>query len=268
MELGDRMKMYECQEIDRILMPGLPAIVRLDGRAFHTFTKGLEKPYDFSLIELMSEVTKSLVEETNALVGYTQSDEISLVLWNEDPKVQPYFGGRIQKITSILASKATAEFNARLAKHLPQKMNFLPLFDARVFSVPTLEEAANCILWREQDATKNSISMAAQAYFSHKSLHGLHSNELQEKLFSEAGVNWNHYPASAKRGSYFVKRQVERSFTTKEIEALPAQHAARSNPNLKVVRSDILRVEFPPLSSIENRVGVLFFGEQPVIRTK
>jgi len=267
MDLGDRMKQYEGQETERTFIPGLPVIVRLDGRAFHTFTRGLVKPFDYAFMALMEEVTKALVQETNAVIGYTQSDEISLVLWNSDPKVHPYFGGRIQKTVSVLASKATAEFNAHLSRQIPEKVGEMPLFDARAFVVPTLEEAANCLLWREQDATKNSISAAAQAHFPHKDLHGLHSNQLQERLWAEAGVNWNTYPTSAKRGSYWAKRTVEVPFSADDLNQLPPRHAARTDPNFKLTRTGVVQLDLPPLGSVANRVGVLFHGEQPVIRT-
>lgn len=266
MEIGDRMKMYEGRETERTLMPGLPICVRLDGRAFHTFTRGLERPFDVRFRELMTETTKALVNETNARVGYTQSDEISLVLWNEDPTADMYFKGRIQKVNSMLAAFASVTFNRLVPKYLPEKAHIPAYFDCRVWNVPSLEEAANSILWREMDATKNSIASAAQSMFPFKELQGLDSKELQELMFSKMGVNWNDYPAQFKRGVYCCRQVVEKPFTSEEIESLPPKHAARANPGLIVKRSVISAVELPPLMSVSNRVGLLFKGEAPVIR--
>lgn len=263
--LGDRMKSYEMAEAGRMLIPGLPVMLRLDGKAFHTFTKGLKRPYDERLSTLMTNTTKFLVEQTNALIGYTQSDEISLVLYTSSPESQTYFDGRIQKLTSVVASMATMYFNKHLASALPEKVDKMALFDCRVWNVPTLEEAANCILWRELDATKNSISMAAQAYYSHKVLHGKNSSDKQEMLHQK-GVNWNDYPSFFKRGSYVRRVTKLMKFTTEELDKLPAKHEARKNSNLMVERSVVEVVEFPPLTQVGNKVEVLFKGASPLAK--
>ncbi|MCA9560577.1 MAG: tRNA(His) guanylyltransferase Thg1 family protein [Myxococcales bacterium] len=134
--LGDRMKMYERREAGRSLMPGLPVCVRIDGKRFSRWTDGLARPYDQRLSDLMIETTMALVEETNACIGYTQSDEISLVLYDDDPKAKPYLGARLQKLCSILASVATAQFNARVPTALPERAAMPALFDCRVWAVP------------------------------------------------------------------------------------------------------------------------------------
>ena len=270
MDIGDRMKLYEGMETGRILMPSLPICIRLDGRAFHTFCKGLEKPFDKGFRDLMAEVTKALVNECGAYakIGYTQSDEISLVLWNDNPQQQPYFGGRVQKICSSLASLCSVTFNRLLPQYLPHfaEKGKVGMFDCRVWNVPTLAEAANVILWREQDATKNSISSAAQSMFSHKFLQGLDGKQMQELMFKSEGVNWNDYPAYFKRGTYVTRITTDAPFTAADIEALPPKHAARTNPDLVVSRSVIAVKDFGyPLGSIANRVGVLFDGEDPII---
>jgi hypothetical protein len=141
--LGDRMKEYEMAEAGRRALPGLPTLARLDGKAFHTFTKGLERPYDGRLHALMDATTRHLVKESGALVGYTQSDEISLLFYAATPRAEPFLGGRFQKLTSILAAMATAFFNRQLAQALPEKAERLPIFDCRAWVVPSLEEAAN-----------------------------------------------------------------------------------------------------------------------------
>jgi len=148
-KMGDRMKLYEGIEAGRVLIPGLPICVRVDGRAFHTFTRGMERPYDTAMSGAMITTMKYLVEKTNACIGYVQSDEISLVL--PDGK-DSLFNGRIQKLTSIIASMATAMFNSAIHVQYPDKP--LAEFDCRVWNVPNRTEAANTILWREFDATK------------------------------------------------------------------------------------------------------------------
>lgn len=263
--LGDRMKLYEGIEAQRILIPRLPTLIRLDGKAFHTFCRGLAKPYDIRLTNLMIEVTKYLVDQSGARIGYTQSDEITLVLWTgDDYKSQPYLGGRSQKLTSILAGYASAKFNQLVPQYLPEKAGRLAVFDARAWNVPNFEEAANCLLWREQDCTKNSINSAAQAYCSHKSIQGLKGPELQEKLFKEANVNWNVYPAAFKRGTYCRSVTTTRPSTTEELAALPKNHAAHQNPALVVTRSKVNAIDMPVFSTVQNRADVIFQGCEPI----
>ena len=264
--LGDRMKGFEGAEAQRRLMTGLPILARLDGKAFHTFTKGLERPFCKPFHDLMVATTKYLVEETNAVIGYTQSDEITLVLWADPakPKSQTFLDGRVLKLTSILASYATAYFNRELPKYLHMKER-LAAFDCRVWNVPSETEAVNVLVWREQDAAKNSILCAAQHHFNHKSIQGLDVNQLQEKLFTEAGVNWGQdYLPCQKRGTYVRKVPVARSYTVSEIELLPPKHAARSNPDLVVERSEIRVADMPILTTIRNRDDVVFRGAEPI----
>lgn len=262
--LGDRMKGYEMAEAGRRLMPYLPVLVRIDGKRFSRFTQGLKRPYDARLSLLMGAVTKYLVSETSALAGYTQSDEISLLMHTDDPGTQLFLDRRIQKLTSILASMTTAHFNALLAEHIPEKAGETALFDCRVWNVPTREEAANAFLWRERDATKNSISMAAREYFSHAQLHGKSGSEMQEMLF-QSGVNWNDYPDFFKRGRFVLRKQITRKLTAQELDALPPLHNARKNPSLPITRHTLDYVIMPPFSKVTNRAGVLFEGEDPRI---
>jgi tRNA(His) 5'-end guanylyltransferase len=259
------MKLYEGAEAQRRLLPLIPAIARLDGRNFHTFTRDMERPYDPRMMQAMRALTVLLVRECNARLGYTQSDEITLVMYTDDPKSQTYFDGRIQKMTSSLAAFASVHFGELLREvGMGHKVAERPSFDCRVWNVPDLEEAANCVMWREWDATKNSISMAAQAYFSHASLQGKNGKQMQEMLFQEQGINWSEYPAAFKRGTYVRRVTTSEPFTAEEIAALPAKHQARTNPDLVVERSRIDVVELPPLASIINRSGVLFRGCAPV----
>ena len=259
---GDRMKGYEMVEAGRRLEPSQPIMVRLDGRAFHSFTRGCQKPYDTDLMALMQSTTMRLVDEANATLGYTQSDEISLVILTP-PESEPYFGGRVQKLCSTLAATCSVFFNANLPKWgFAEKMESYPTFDCRAWNVPTLWEAANTILWRERDAVKNSISMAAQSIFSHKSLHGLNGQQKIEKMLAEKGVDWHNYPADCKHGAFFRREVVETPFTAEELASLPEKHQARKNPNLLIKRARITQFQLPDLNKITNLPEVLFSGAE------
>jgi len=279
--LGDRMKEFEGMESDRRFLPMLPVCCRLDGKCFSSFTKGLNRPYDENFHNLMVETTKYLVEETNANMGYTQSDEISLVWYSDDYASQIFFDGRIQKMNSVLAAMCSAKFNRAMQemwddffrtntngmetlKQWDRRRFLMPLFDCRAWQVPTLMEAVNVFQWREWDATKNAISQAASAYYSHKELMDKNGSEKQELLFKK-GINFNDYPSWFKRGMYVQRKKIFREFTTDEIEKLPLKHDARSNPSLLVERTEIKVLDMPILSKVVNRVDVFFKGVEPIV---
>jgi tRNA(His) 5'-end guanylyltransferase len=259
MKLDERMRFYEQAEAGRLCMPGVPIMARLDGRNFASYTLGLEKPFDRGFRTLMIRTTRALVDQSGARVGYTQSDEITLLFYSDNFESQVYFNGKIQKMVSILASIATLEFNNGVQRWLPNHDRSNPHFDCRVWQVPTLEEAANCFLWREQDCTRNSVEMAARTYFSHKQLHGKNTKEMQEMLFKEHGVNWNDYEPMFKRGTYIQKREISRTLSEEEHERIPPQ--VRPELGQMVKRRELFELDLPPLGSIRNRVGVLVHGE-------
>ena len=245
-----------------MLMPNLPVCIRLDGKAFHAWTSGLERPFDARLQRLFDETIKFLIEETNATIGYTQSDEITLILYNNQaPDSEVFFNGRCAKLTSVLASMATAKYNALVPEILPEKVGRLALFDCRVWTVPSEQEAVNTLIWRELDATRNSVQMVAQSLYSHKQLHQKGIKELQEMIFAK-GINWNDYSDRCKKGGYFKRRSINRVFSTEEIEALPPEHEARKNPGLLVTRHVISEISMPPLLRVKNRIGVVFCGDE------
>lgn len=258
--LGDRMKMYENEYAGRTLMPLVPLCCRIDGKAFHSFTRGLDRPFDGGLSDLMVATTIHLTGETNAACGYTQSDEISLAWYEPDPETMFPFGGKLLKLTSILASIATAYFNRRLAEFLPSRVGRMPLFDCRVWSVPTLGEAVNYFYWRERDATRNSILMAAASIYSHAQMHKKNTAILLNML-KDKNINWNDYPPAFKRGTFARSRKVARPFSAEELELLPPKHEARRKPDLVVERRVTEALRLPPLSKIDNKEGVLFQGE-------
>lgn len=201
--LGDRMKKYE--EATRFVLPLRTfTILRIDGRSFHTYLRDAEKPFDLAFVAQMGLVTEALCQEvTGTLFAYAQSDEISLVIADfARPDTQPWFGGVVQKMASVAASVATARLNALR----PQGSAIHPaLFDARVYTIPEDLEVANYFLWRQRDAVRNSMSMVAQAHFTHRELQGVNSSEMQDMLFTQHGVNWNDYPAAVKRGRVCVR---------------------------------------------------------------
>lgn len=258
-DFGDRMKLYEAQECERYFLPLLPIYARLDGRSFHTFTRGFNRPFDMRFIDVMAEVTRFMVGETHATIGYTQSDEISLAWVVPDFKSEAFFNRRVFKLTSVLAGLASAKFNQLAVAHWPERVaKLVPCFDARVYTLPNEDELANCFLWREHDATKNAISMAAQSEFSHKQLHEKTGRQKQEMLFSR-GINFNDYAPCCKRGTYM--QRVTRSQPLGEDIRMKIPEAKRPPPGHMVERSSIECLDIPPLGSIKNRVGVLLYGE-------
>lgn len=260
-DLGDRMKMYEGTEAGRRLMPLLPVLARIDGRAFHSFTRGMERPFDATFTSCMVDTTMALVKDTGACMGYTQSDEITLAWHADNHRSQIWFDGRVAKMTSQLAAQATLIFYRLVLERMPEYAKRMPTFDARVWNVPTKAEGANVFLWREWDATKNSVSMAAAAYYSHKQLHGKNGAAKQEMLFQK-GINWNDYPAFFKRGTYVQRRTVMTPFSAEELDQLPEKHEARNNPALIVERQVCAVLEMPPLGMVRNRVEVIFDGAE------
>ena len=228
--LGDRMKQYEYVTRTH-LTRRLPVIIRLDGKAFHSFTRGLKKPFDEVFVKSMQETMKYLCENIQGCVfGYTQSDEITLVLVDYNSRdTDAWFDNNIQKMVSVSASMATISFyhnfrqnminwvnsnvgeivygdedKLKYSKTILDKTNSYAMFDSRVFTLPK-EEVINCLIWRQQDATRNSILSVGQANFSSKELHGKKCDKIQDMLFVEKGINWNDYPTTLKRGSCCIK---------------------------------------------------------------
>ena len=221
--IGDRMKGYE--NISRIYLPRrIPVIIRLDGKAFHSFTRGFKKPFDNVLMKAMQNTMKRLCEEIQGCVfGYTQSDEITLVLTDYATiNTDAWFGYNIQKMASVAASMATVYFNNswllecnRLPESNDREFYFeqqgKAMFDARCFSIPK-DEVCNCLIWRQQDATRNSVQAVGQAHFSQKELNGKSCNEIQDMLFTEKNINWGDFPTDCKRGAACYKADEEATF--------------------------------------------------------
>jgi len=205
--LGDRMKTYEAVS-KHFVMRRTPVIIRIDGKAFHTFTKRFERPFSDVMHHLMMHTTEHLVRNIqNAVLGYTQSDEISILLndW-KTLTTESWFGNNLQKMASVSASMATAYFNAAYYDTLQNPyeptdfMSEAAMFDSRVYNVPA-DDVTNYFIWRQQDASRNSVQMLARAYFSHKELHGKNNSEIQDMLMLQKGVNWNDIETWKRRGS-------------------------------------------------------------------
>lgn len=233
--LSDRMK-NNYENITRYyLTRRMPVIIRIDGKAFHTFTRGFKKPFDYILVNTMQDTMKYLCENIQGCVlGYTQSDEISIVLTDyAELTTDAWFGNNLQKMCSVSASMATLAFNKFFSDRvqdsmydccddlgdeiIPEKKNEYDnackvyfnklnaaMFDSRVFTIPK-EEVCNYLIWRQQDATRNSILSVGQANFTQKELHGKSCKNIQDMLMLQKGINWNDYSTTLRRGSCCIK---------------------------------------------------------------
>lgn len=204
-DIGNRMKRYE-QVNTNFLLRRTPVLIRIDGKAFHTWTRHCEQPFDANLHNIMRDTMHYLCDNIqNAVYGYTQSDEISILLCDWlTLNTEQWFDGNIQKIASVSASLATGCFNHFVNNHGQLKYNGLAFFDARVFNIP-FAEVHNYFLWRQQDATRNSIQTYARSFFSHKELHKKSCNNIQQMLFEQHDVNWNDLDVWKKRGSHIYR---------------------------------------------------------------
>ena len=237
-ELGKRMKEYYESIPKTKLMRRTPVAIRIDGKAFHTFTRGFQKPFDEILIKSMQDTMKYLCENIQGCVlGYTQSDEISLILIDYQKfETSAWFDYEVQKMCSIAASMATMAFNKffernienfiqdcatdyetqglcgedtvefELCKTYKKALDKGAMFDARVFNIPK-EEVTNYIYWRQLDASRNSIQMVGQANFNHKELHCKTCNNIQDMLMEQKDINWNDFPTYQKRGTCVIKEE-------------------------------------------------------------
>lgn len=219
-KIGDRMKSYYEKRTKDFLTRRTNTLIRLDGKSFSKYTSKLDKPFDEGFIEDMQEVTKYLCSEIQGCkLGYTQSDEITLLLVDYDKiGTDAWFDGNVQKIVSVSSSLATAKFNQlRLYRKFKDKGGVvdniekfwdkkdLPCFDSRVFQIPEKEEVVNCFIWRQQDATRNSIQMLSRSLYSHNDVKNKNTKILQDMCW-EKGENWNDLHPSKKRGSLVANR--------------------------------------------------------------
>ena len=210
--IGNRFKEYYENRSKTYLMRRSNVIVRIDGCHFHNYCKGLQKPFDPTFIKTMQQTTKSLCENIQGCkIGYVESDEISLLLTDYDTlQTDAWFNYSVQKICSVSASMAALFFNKYWQKNVVELSAFYKskselgaYFDARAFNLPK-EEVTNYFIWRQNDATRNSIQSLAQANFSQKQIHSMNNSQLQDKLHEEKGINWNDCKTVEKRGSCVI----------------------------------------------------------------
>ena len=265
------MKRYE-SVTDFRLVPGVPVYVRLDQRAGHTFTEKLRKPFDHVYMEAIASAAERMVAETNPMVAYCQSDEISLVY--ECPEKMP-FEGRLFKIQSVFASMVASAFMAGglIEDRVEPGSEFRdavfanpPSFDCRVCQM-SLEECANMILWRQRDCVKNSITLAALELFSPKELERKNSAEKIEMMRS-LGVDYGErYLPEERLGLFVRKTRCQRKLDQADLERIPERN--RPLPDLfgdvYVERTEVRRIAMDvPLDDIANRAGVLFWDAKPI----
>lgn len=261
--LGDRMKAYERRETGALFLPMIPIYARMDGIGFSKLTKGFAYPYDMRFRNIMLETTRWLVERTQARIGYTQSDEISLCWLADDYGGETFFHNKKYKMMSALASAATTKFKDLLDTSgdpfLIQVSRRLPEFDSRVYQLPTKMECANTFLWRELDATKNALQMAVRAHYSYKQMVGKKAAELHEMLYKK-GINFNDYPAIFKRGAYVQRRAYMKKLTEEQLAKTPID---RRPADGMVLRRQTKTLDLEPLVRIPNRVDVIFDAANP-----
>lgn len=258
--LGDLMKIYEGKD-ESNLLPGIPIVVRLDGRAFHTFTADLDKPFDAILSNNMVETTKYLVKEFRANLGYTQSDEITLIFENPLPETTSTFSkmdfsGRIQKLSSVFAATCSVKFNNLLSHTMPSKVESLPIFDCRIFNVPTKELAVLNVFWRYCDAVKNSVSMAASAYYTHNELMNKNAKQKIEMLHQK-GINFANYDEQYKSGSFILNKKIELPLSEEDLMKIP-EHKRNGLINQTFMRSVIFNTTFNRMNNINNWSDIFF----------
>lgn len=204
--LGDRMKRFE--NVSRIkLIPRTYAIIRVDGRSFHTYSRNFEKPWDNGIVFCMKSMMKYLCENIQGTkFGYTQSDEVSLILTDFDNhETSAWFDSNIQKIVSISASMASTSFNFEMDGDISITLKNLAIFDSRVFNIPVKYEIINYLICRQQDMIRNSISGLAQTLYSQKQLYKKNQEQMKEMILLK-GLNWDEFSSNFKRGSGCYKK--------------------------------------------------------------
>lgn len=270
--LGDRMKKIEAAwtEARFVNDPSQPIYARIDGRSFSRFTLGMDRPFDERMTLAMIDTTVRLVKDTHACIGYTQSDEISLVWLPGGDMSELFFGGKVQKTVSVIASLAAAAFNRAILCRFgndTDRANILadrlPHFDTRVIQLPSRADATNMILWRCNDASRNAISMAARAVFPHSALHGRGSSEMLRMLAAK-GVVFDDYHESFRHGAFVRRRVFDRAYAETELARIPERH--RPEPGTLVTRSDVTRLAIPvAFRFIQNREAVIFDDADPIL---
>jgi tRNA(His) guanylyltransferase len=266
--LGNVCKYFEKNISIEKMIPLLPVIIRFDGSNFSGFTKNFKKPCDERLSNLMMDTTEYMFKLTNASIAYTQSDEITLVIYqnhiNETPEISNIFGnGRKQKMLTELTSHLTVFFTENVKKYIPE-VTKIPVFDCRVYQVPNLEWAVNQVYWRQLDGIRNSKLNLGRCFYSQNELSNLSPSRIKEKLYLEKNVLWSAENDHFKFGTFFVRKEIEKPYSIEELDKLPEKHNARKNPNLVYKRNIIIK-ESLHLGRIDNIDTFIFDNDQEMI---
>lgn len=264
--LGDRMKEFEMVHTQTSLVPGIPVYVRIDGRSFHTFTRGLKKPFDPDFAWTMKETTKHLHDKTNAFISYVQSDEISLAYL--EPSKMP-FETRLFKLESVLAGMASAAFCIYGSKtKLKDRIEkFIPHFDCRVCQMP-LEEIPNMLLFRERDCLKNAITLESLEHFSNKQIHKKNSEEKIEML-KGIGIDFSKdIDEDFRYGSWFRRVVFQKELDAETLAKIPEkQRKLDENGKMVVTRSEVRQTRFGmPLSKMTNKLEAVLGKAEPIAK--
>jgi tRNA(His) guanylyltransferase len=252
-EFGDRMKHYEKKYTSAHIPIHEPLCIRIDGKGFSKFTKGFKKPFDDILSSAMVTTMLSLVKNTHASFSFTQSDEITLIYKPGEKASEYLFGGKVSKINSILASMATYYFNQSISAHTDKPA----FFDCRTWSVPDPIEASNVILWRAQDARKNSISSLFRWTAGHRAMNGLDQSQMKNHLLKNHATDWNELPNNYKYGTYAKPIIVEKHLTHDELSRIPEKMKPNTQALVKRTQIQELDLGFFGDYTIEQRVEFL-----------
>jgi len=262
--LGDEMKALERASTSAPFSRLLPIYARVDGRSFSRFTHAMDRPFDPRMTRAMLATATHLLEATHAKAAYVQSDEISL-LWSPGPFGEHFFGGKPQKMASVLAGLATAAFTHALLKDthgLAAWADLLPHFDARVVSMPSRDHATRMFAWRGQDARRNGLNQIARSYFSSQALQGKSTGEVRQML-AEIGIETDQFPNASLNGSLLRKTNVLRALDKAEMQRIPKER--RPDANALFTRSQVVVFDSRHPGIITNLEAVLFEGADPEI---
>lgn len=270
-ELSQRLKSYEGVEAQRRLNGQTPICIRLDGRGFSRFSRGFDKPFDPAIAAAMRAAARTLIDQTHARAAFVQSDEISLVLEAAGPLASVIFDGRVQKLTSILASVATLTFALELSRtHPAVVLERRPVFDGRAWQVPSRVEAANTLLWRAQDARKNGISAAARRHFSFRELQNRSGRDMLAMLAAR-GIDYaTAYAAEDRLGVFYRRVSRQAPLDSSALLDIPERHHPRVDADSgapQIITRSVIE-ELPPIyfGDILNRPEVIFDGAEPRLR--
>ena len=260
----DRSKEWEAQWAWR-LPADRPWIVRLDGRGFHRWTKGLDAPFDDDLRESMVEMTRQVMGDAGAEHAYTQSDEATLVM-STRARSEEAFGGKLQKIVSLLASRASVAFNQEMRRRRPEHMLRAgeATFDARVFAVPDDEGARIALEDRRRDCRRNAVQSVGHWRYGHKWMLRRSIGEVSEQLTAD-GIGMDTWPRHHRDGVALARIRTLRRFTAEELDRLPGKHAARKDPQLEVERTETTRIDGPDYRDEEHVRAMVFEWREHLI---